>query len=79
MAKPDTDVLRRQIRQDLDSLKALQGDAARRNALTRSERIFWTGLLTDLAKEALGSTLAGRMAARLVERIAERDEARPRR
>ncbi len=69
MPLPDKETLRRQIREDLTTLKALEGEAVRWNRARRLEREFWTGLLIDSAEVAIPYTLAGRIALRFIRRL----------
>jgi len=72
MPLPDNEALRRQIREDLKTLKALEGEAVRWNRARRAEREFWTGLLLDVAEVAMPYTLAGRIALRFIRRVHSR-------
>lgn len=65
----DKETLRQQIRDDLKTLKALEGQAVRWNRARRAERQFWTGLLLDIAEVAMPCTLAGRIALRFIRRV----------
>jgi len=68
----DKEALRRQIRDDLITLKALEGQAVRWNRARRAERQFWTGLLLDIAEVAMPYTLAGRITLRFIRRVHSR-------
>lgn len=73
MTRLEKDTLRQEILEDIKALKAIEGEAMRRNRGRRAERLFWTGLLLDVAEVAAPYTLAGRIAMRLIRRVAERE------
>ena len=77
MTRLGREALRQEILEDIKALKSIEGEAVRRNRGLRAERLFWTGMLLDVAGVAIPSTLVGRIVLRFIERVAERERRTP--